>query len=83
MPNTEVFIRLLKENMSTKSRVKDNSVLICFSFGRAKEGLEFMTDEEFHAYSCTDFGEGVNFSQSKVPASPLIRQVGAVKRGEC
>ena len=83
VPNTEVFIRLVKEQLCTKSRVKENSVHIRFSFGRSKAGLEFTTDEEFHAYSCADFGEGVNFSQNEVPASPLIRQVGAIKRDEC
>ena len=83
VPNTEVFIRLLKEQMCTKSRVTDNTVHIRFSFGRAKAGLEFVTEEDFHGYCCADFGEGIHFSQSEVPASPIVRQVGAVKRDEC
>ena len=69
--------------MATKSRVKNNTVHIRFSFGRSKAGLEFANNEEFHGYICEDFGDGINFSHNEVPASPFIWIVEAVKRDEC
>jgi len=83
LPTTETFLRTLREQMTTKSRVKNSVVLLRFSFGRAKAGTEFQTEREMNDYVCKDFGDGIGFSQNEVPASPYIRQVGAIKRDEC
>ena len=69
--------------METKSRVKNGIIEIRLSFGRAKAGQEYQLDRDLHDYVCSDFGEGVKFSQSGAPASPYIRKVGKVKRDDC
>ena len=83
LPTTETFLRTLREQMDTKARVKNGVVLMRISFGRAKTGAEFKTDQEFCDYVCKDFGDGIGFSQNETPASPFVRQVGAIKRDQC
>ena len=80
---TEMFLRTVREQMMTKARLKNKSVQIRFSFGRAKAGLEFKDDQEFDGYTCKDFGDGLQFSQNEDPVSPFVRQVGSVKRDAC
>ena len=82
LPAIEIFLRTLREQMNTKSRVKDSVVLLRFLFGRAKAGTEFQTERRVNDYVCKDFGNGIGFSQNEVPEPPYIRQVGAIKRDE-
>ena len=79
---TEMFIQTVREQMATKSQVTNKTVAIRVSFGRSKAGLEFSEEDNMHTYSCEDFGDGINFSQIEVPASPFVRMVGAVKRDD-
>ena len=83
VPNTEIFIRLLREQMANRSRVINGKLLVRLSFGRAKPGTEFKDLRELDDYTCQEFGSGLLFSQQEIPSSPYIRQVGAVKRDEC
>ena len=83
IPSTEMFLRTLREQMDIRSRVHNNALYIRFSFGKAKAGQEFKDEREVHDYTCQDFGTGMQYSQNEIPASPYIRQVGAVKRDKC
>lgn len=83
IPTTEMFVRLIKDQMMTKSRVKNGILQIRFSFGQAKLGQEFAIYRGMHNYVCEDFGEGIKFYQSSKPLSPYVRRVGKVKRENC
>ena len=83
VPNTEIFIRVLREQMANRSRVVNGKLLVRLSFGRAKPGTEFKDLRELDEYTCLEFGGGLLFSQQEIPSSPYVRQVGAVKRDEC
>jgi len=54
--STQVFHEILKEQMSTKSRVKDGKLCIRLSFGRPKRGFEFESMGEVHSYTDKDNG---------------------------
>ena len=78
MTSTAMFHKMLKEQMSTSSRVKDGFLFLRLSFGRAKSGMEFTTKEDAERYLRDD---ALLFSQSvEEPSSPLVRKVGAIKR---
>ena len=50
--NTEVFVRLMTDQMATKSWVKNKTLHIQFLFGRSKVGLEFKDEREMENYVC-------------------------------
>ena len=60
--STEMFLRSVKEQMATKSRVKNGILQMRLSFRRAKAGQEFQMEWDMPNYVCKYFGEGIHFS---------------------
>lgn len=83
MPTTDVFLHIVREQMETKSWVKNNIVQIRFLFGKLKAGLEIKNDQELNGYTCKDFGNGIHFLRNETPTFPFICKVGSLKRDEC
>ena len=48
IPTTDVFLQTVQEQISNKSRVKNNTVKIRFLFGRPEVGLKFKDNKEVH-----------------------------------
>ena len=82
-PNTDAFIRTLKEQMEIKTRVRNSILTLKVSFGRAKAGYHFKNRDEFEDYVNDDEFEGggaLVFSQEDNTSSPFVRTMGAAKR---
>ena len=80
IPSTAMLWMTLKDQMSTKGRVKNGVLAMRCSFGRSKAGMEFKSDQELDDYTCEHFGEGIKYSQSGNPVSPYVQKVGKIKR---
>ena len=78
IPNTETFLRTLKEQMENKTRVKDKALSMKLSFGRSKAGFEFKDHDDFDMY--IEEGDALEYSQTEIPGSPFLRNIGAAKR---
>ena len=52
---TVIFLRLVREQMDTKSRVKDDVVSMIFLFGRSKVGIAFKDHMEMNNYVFCNF----------------------------
>ena len=72
VPNTEIFLQVLRERMANRSRVIDGKLFVHLSFGRAKLGTEFKDLHELDDYVCQEFGNGLLFSHQEIPLSPYI-----------
>ena len=55
LQSTMVFLRTLREQMTSKSIVKNGVVLLRLSFGRARAGTKFMREREMEDYVCLNF----------------------------
>ena len=79
--DTETLVCLLKDQMSDKSHIENDSLSIRISFGCAKSGMEFVDQDNFDEY--TEIKEGVGdhhiFSESKDKCSPYVQRFGSTK----
>ena len=80
IPNADVLHRILLEQMDTKVRVKNSILHMRFSFGRAKSGLAFASQDDVDDYTDELLGNAITFSQDEVPSSPYVRRFGSIKR---
>ena len=80
--STEELIYNLKDQMEIKSRVRNGVLKMKMSFGKAKSGMSFDTQDELDEYA-TFGGEALHFSQSdSPPSSPFSRKVGMIMRAD-
>ena len=71
---------ILKDQISTKGRVKNIVLTLRCSFGRSKVGMKFKNGKELDDYTCEGFGEAMLYSQNGNPVSPYVRKIGKIKR---
>ena len=77
--DTNIFHKYLKDQMQTKSRVKDGMLDVRLSFGRSKSGMEFIDLGELEDYVKED---AIHFEKNEEPTSPFVRKIGAIKRDD-
>ena len=58
---TDDLIYTLKDQMETRSRVRENVLSVRLAFGRAKVDNNFQSLEEFDTYTDDDYGDGMLF----------------------
>lgn len=77
---TEDLIRILKDQMEIKGRVRSNVFTIRMSFGRAKMNHHFTDQAEFDSYLDEQASSRMVFSQNEESSSPFDRRVDAITR---